>query len=184
MNGRQLRKLFEEFNRDYFNGRLRPYAIRVVDHITWLDESGSCSRGAKLIRIRRGLCDEEAASTLIHEMAHAAATGNHGLPWKREMIRLREAGAPLVEPDSTVLLEAWSGSRVSKRQFRASVSDALAYSLDLTLPQVIRHFISTEGGPSTVSEFLKRYPWAREVFRQATREATAEQSRVAGRPHR
>ena len=33
--------------------------------------------------------------TLIHEMAHAATTGEHGQEWLYEMARLKAAGAPV-----------------------------------------------------------------------------------------
>jgi hypothetical protein len=56
---------------------------------------------------------ENSISCLLHEMAHAATTCYHGMPWKREMIRLREAGAPLVSADLSVELTDWDGAEVS-----------------------------------------------------------------------
>jgi len=169
VNGKQLRKLFQEFNRRYFGDRLPSYSIR-VGRCTWLGESGSCNPRKKLIKVAAGQPDERAVSILLHEMAHAATTGNHGMPWKREMIRLRQAGAPLAEPDNRVRLDDWSGDRVSKRHFRAAMEDAVSGLPKIGLTQAVRYFISNEGGPSTVSTFLKRYPWVRGVFRQVKRE--------------
>jgi hypothetical protein len=111
-------------------------------------------------------------------MVHAATTGHHGIPWKREMIRLREAGAPLAEPENKVRLDDWSGLRVSKQQFRSTVQDALIDTPDIGLSQAVRYFISNEGGPTTIREFLERYPWARKVFRQVKREHAENEART------
>jgi hypothetical protein len=37
--------------------------------------------------------------TLIHEMAHMATGGDHGLAWKAEMARLKQLGAPVSRVD-------------------------------------------------------------------------------------
>jgi hypothetical protein len=177
VNEYQLRKLFEEFNRRYFGNRLPPYAIRVAHSPTSLGESGSSNRKRKLIKIASGQPAEREVSTLLHEMAHAATTDYHGMPWKREMIRLRKAGAPLAEPDNRVRLEDWSGVRVSKQDFREAMEDAVSGLPKIGLTQAIRHFIYNEGGPGTVGTFLKRYPWVREVLRQVKREYAEDEVR-------
>jgi hypothetical protein len=164
-NGRELRKLFEQFNEQYFGGRLPAYKIRVVTHMTRLGESGCCVKTRKLIEIVKGLPNKDATSCLLHEMAHAATNGHHGMPWRKEMIRLRDAGAPLFGPDLTIDLDDWSSEYVSKRGFRSVVQDALADAgPDVTVSNLIRHFITTEGGAPTISAFLKRNPWARKMI--------------------
>lgn len=155
LDGKQLRKLFKEFNVKYFDGRLHIYRIRVVGHITALGESGRCKKNQKLIEILTGLPDEQAVSILLHEIAHAATTGPHGMTWKKEMIRLREAGAPLCPPDSEVSLDDWSGEYVSQKHFRSVVQDVLIGAPDITLSQTITYLIHNEGGPRTVAAFLK-----------------------------
>jgi hypothetical protein len=42
-----------------------------------------------------------------------------------EMIRLREAGAPLIGPNADVSMEDWDGLRVTQRHFSQVASDAL-----------------------------------------------------------
>jgi hypothetical protein len=165
LDGRQLRTLFKQFNGQYFGGKLPTYSVRVVDSMTWLGESGFCNRERKLIKIHRALSDDDALSCLLHEMAHAATTGHHGMPWKREMIRLRNAGAPLMSPDSDVDLDDWDGSNVNRTHFRGVVQDVLVGAPDITLSEVIRHFIRNEGGPPTIKAFLKKFPWAARVFK-------------------
>jgi hypothetical protein len=173
LDGKQLRKLFIAFNAQHWGGKLSQYRIRRVAHITWLGESGRCDRKGRVITIARGMDDPTTVTTLLHEMAHAATTGHHGLPWKREMIRLRKAGAPLISPDSEVALEDWSGARITKGHFSSTASDL---SLDLpqaTAQQCIRHFISEVGGPTSIAAFLRKYPWAPRTFTAVKKEMRA-----------
>jgi hypothetical protein len=37
--------------------------------------------------------------TLVHEMAHAATTGEHDEEWVKEMVGLKAAGAPVSDWD-------------------------------------------------------------------------------------
>src|SRR5215472_1627551 len=141
MNGRELRRLFAEFNQRYFGGRLPKYRLRSELYMTRLGEVGRCHIRQRLIRINRSLKDDEAISCLLHEMAHAATTEHHRKPWKAEMIRLRHAGAPLIGPDATVALEDWSGDFVGQKQFRYAVQDLLIDHADITLSSAIRYFI-------------------------------------------
>lgn len=164
LDGRKLRDRFTDFNVAYFGNRLPPYAIHVVHRINWLDGQGETNRERRLIKIRRGLPDEEAISILLHEMVHAATGDGHGRKWKRKMIELRDAGAPLVAADRTVSLDDWDGTRVSQRMFRAHVEDELCAYPDKTLACAVRDFICNVGGAETVSEFLRKYPWASAVF--------------------
>lgn len=166
LDGKQLRVLFQQFNAQYFCGRLPPYAIRAVTRIPsriHLDPCGRIRRKRRLIEIARGP-DDEVTSTLLHEMAHAATTSGHGMTWKREMIRLREEGAPLVSPDLDVDTADWDGSRVSRTHFRRVIEDMLQDIPGITLSAAVRGFIREEGGPPTISGFLKKYPWVPKVF--------------------
>jgi hypothetical protein len=167
LDGKQLRKKFGEFNAQYFNNRLPPYSIRVVPEIKSdsIDGHvyGRCKKKRRLIEIRQGLRDEEAISTLLHEMAHAGTNDGHGPKWWREMIRLREAGAPLTAFDHHF---DFGGRRVTKRMFASHVWGFLCQGLMLTLPQAISLFIMNNGyNTATVSTFRKKYPWAGAVLK-------------------
>jgi SprT-like family len=182
LNGTQLRALFQEFNRQHFDGRLPAYAIRVPERIpsrTHFDPCGRFNRKRRLIEIARDLPDGEAISTLLHEMAHAATGGGHGSTWKREMIRLREAGAPLVDPDLAVDLTDWDGTRVSRKHFRGVIEDMLIDVPDINLSGAIRGFIREEGGPTTISGFLRKYPWAPRVLKDERRAQDEDQKRTS-----
>jgi len=106
-------------------------------------------------------------------MAHAATWGYHNMPWKKEMIRLREAGAPLSGSDRIVSLNDRNGRAISKKLFRGVMEDPLLDVPTVNLNQAIKWFIHEQGAPPehTIKGFLKRYPWARQIFRTAkTRE--------------
>jgi hypothetical protein len=53
---------------------------------------------------------------------------------------------------------------VSRPHFRRVVQDTLVDAPNITLPDAIRHFIRNEGGPATIREFLRKFPWAAKVF--------------------
>ena len=107
----------------------------------------------------------------MHEMVHAATNEKHGMPWKREMIRLREAGAPLCATNCEVALDDRTRQCISKDHFRGEIEDILLDAPEITLHRAIRHFIYWEGGPeTTIRGFLRRYPWAPKIFQAAKKE--------------
>jgi len=177
MNGRQLRALFKQFNEEYWGGRLPAHSIRVVVRMTSLGEWGRWLKKRRLIEIQRGLSGEDMISTLLHEMAHAATNGGHGMTWKRDMIRLRLAGAPLANTDRVIRLDDGYGKPIGRKQFRCAMQDLFSDAPELSLSCALRHFIRTEGGPPTIAAFLWKYPWARTVFNVEKREQAEEQKR-------
>jgi hypothetical protein len=87
VESQQLQELFQTFNVRYFDGRLPPYVARVViDVNNWANEyfsngiglmdfsSGYIDERNRRIYIRHGAYPLE--NVLIHEMAHAATTGD------------------------------------------------------------------------------------------------------------
>lgn len=104
--------LFDDFNQTYFSGALDRYQVHVVfDLHIFADEpipfgddpiyGGFVSSGLIRFNERRiyiRYTDIEAMQEmLIHEMAHAATSGEHDEVWLNEMIRLHRAGAPVPE---------------------------------------------------------------------------------------
>lgn len=182
MNGRQLRKRFAEFNARYFAGKLPPYSVRVVPQMTKRGESGRCLEKRRLVELQRGLSVEETITTLLHEMAHAATSGRHGMSWKKEMIRLREAGAPLTQADLNVSLSDWDGVRVTKAHFRSFLEDLLSDIPGVTLSKAIWLFITNEGGPDSIAAFRRTYLWAAPQFK-AAKAAFRRDARLQRRAH-
>jgi hypothetical protein len=161
-DGRGLRAYFTQFNEQYFGNQLPTYSIRVVRGMSY---SGFCFKRKRLIKIKWGQSPEETIGVLLHEMAHAATNIGHGNLWKRKMIRLREAGAPVSADERGIDPGKWDGTQVSRRHFRSVVEDVLIDSPRITLSETLRHFMETEGGPLTIKAFLSKYPWVRAVFR-------------------
>jgi hypothetical protein len=95
-------ELFGEFNARYCSGRLPPYEVRVVFDLHMVANEpiymGSVSSG--LIRFNERCiylrCTQHVRMTaaLVHEMAHAATSGEHDEEWLNEIKRLKDAGAP------------------------------------------------------------------------------------------
>ena len=110
--------LFDSFNKKYFSSALDRYSVHVVfDVHTVANEPvyrGSVSSGLirfeeRRIYIRYTDIDLMQAM-LIHEMAHAATSGEHDERWRAEMVRLKTAGAPVpdyeLEPGADEMLSA------------------------------------------------------------------------------
>jgi hypothetical protein len=177
LDGKQLRTRFNQYNKQYFKGRIPAYSIRVVGHITALGEGGRCKRDRNLIEIAHQP-DDEAISTLLHEMVHAATTDTHAMAWKRMMIRLREAGAPFANADLDVAIGDWDGLHVARNHFRGVVQDTLMDAPDITFSDAVRHFIRCEGGAPTISAFVEKCPWAKAMFARAKKENDANRKRL------
>ena len=98
-----FQSLFDTFNLKYFSGALDRYQVCVVfDPHTVANEPvnrGHVSSG--LIRFEerriyiRYTDTDLMQGTLIHEMAHAATSGEHDERSRAEMVRFKIAGAPV-----------------------------------------------------------------------------------------
>src|SRR5262245_24718444 len=92
---KSLKPLFNELNRQGFNGRLPLYRVIRVDFRA-RGQRGLCENLTKTIKIARHLTDEEARGTLLHEMCHIEG-GNHGKRFIARVTRLRDAGEPWIQ---------------------------------------------------------------------------------------
>jgi len=96
--------LFDTFNQEYFSGVLDRYQVLIVFDVHIFDDepvdddgiviSGLIRFDERRIYIRYTDTDSM-QKTLIHEMAHAATSGEHDERWRNEMVRLKHAGAPV-----------------------------------------------------------------------------------------
>ena len=90
--------LFEALNREYFGVQLPAFAVRVAYDADPADDGERLiiDRGHKTIRLRMSRrYDDYMLHGLVHAMAHLATNDLGGPEWKQEMIRLRDAGAPV-----------------------------------------------------------------------------------------
>lgn len=93
----RLARLFDRYNRRFWNGRLPKYSVIASD----LYRGGLCKKRERQIFINLDTfrSDKEIRATLLHEMAHAATRDSHGKYWQSEMERLAEEGAPISRVD-------------------------------------------------------------------------------------
>ncbi len=95
MTKSSLNRLFDDFNRRYFGGRLRKRAVRWFSGNARVScqHLGLCTPRA--IYIARHLTPERAAQTLVHEMCHIGVGKGHGPRWRARMISAKDLGAPV-----------------------------------------------------------------------------------------
>jgi len=77
---RVLAPLFDQLNRKWFDGRLRPCAVRWAALLS----QGHYESGRRTIYLRRGLAGAELIQTLLHEMCHIG-TPDHGIRFKAKL---------------------------------------------------------------------------------------------------
>ena len=86
---------------------------------------GVIDRSHREIRLRVTGPKSHMVHILLHEMAHAATNGFHGIKWTFEMIRLRDLGAPIDTQD------LWApGDQVWRIIEKARVGEAISLGVD------------------------------------------------------
>jgi hypothetical protein len=151
MTGRQLRKLFADFNGQYFGGRLPEYRI----HVGRIASSGLCNRRRRVITIAPGP-DQTQRDTLVHEMAHAATKCGHSPKFFAELGRLKALGLAITN----------------------QAMEAMAAGCRVGYADVVRQINGDYGYADSVSAFDRRYPWAKGAFAEAKKEFTIYQKQI------
>jgi hypothetical protein len=94
----RLRDVFTQYNRKYWRGRLPVYRLVIA---TMPDAMGRCdwTRNVITIDVEQHQSDREMRSTLLHEMAHAAASirgsRGHDLKFFAQLEKLLQLKAPI-----------------------------------------------------------------------------------------
>jgi hypothetical protein len=130
----RLQKLFEEYNRRYWQGRLPVYRVRIdTSH-----RGAQCDRDERVIWMSLD-CDHPRI-ILLHEMAHASprrGSSGHGRVWQSEVERVVQLGAP------AGLAKELACYRDKRALFteRAIVGECedVAFETKLTWRQVLKH---------------------------------------------
>ncbi len=125
-----LQGLFDCYNKLYWQGRLPGYEVVVSTKYC----GGFCEKRSRKIHLNLWRLPEDyLVSTLLHEMAHAAARGDrHGPTWQAEMKRLAKLGAPIDLKDSA------PENRHSTTEILVEFEDAGREALDCPWPRVRR----------------------------------------------
>ena len=174
MTERDLARMFQEFNTRFFGGQLPMYRIRVVRRVPAKGHvhGGLCDRANHRIYISESVIQdtEECVGLLLHEMAHAASGDWHGQRFKREMARLKDAGAPVSEADFRPPL---GPERLTRKYVEGSAQDFLTDCEVSKRPRTFRRFVRCLARDATGlngADLTRRYPWIRAAWRRARRE--------------
>ncbi len=180
----EANRLFDEFNRRYWRGRLPTY--RVIRRAVILGRClGLCSNDSRTILLRRELQGELLRLVLLHEMCHIG-TGSghdHGPRFVRKLCRLARLGEPNLLKDierydgtavnRTIAKLAAAGKLASDIPFRSAVSDdieAVASALPfLRTWSKVRGWLADKYHLSP-SQFDRAAPWAEREWRRVSGE--------------
>ncbi len=99
-------KLYNEFNRQFFGGRLPRYRVTVT---TSTLSAGMCLSDRRLIQLQRGLDPKTLRRFLLHEMCHIG-TPYHGRRFQEKLLRLAAQG------------EVWAKEEADKYKYRKAPS--------------------------------------------------------------
>jgi len=175
MNGHELRKVFDEFNSKYFEGKLPQYRIR-VKRLGAADGRVNRSRRLIWIGVRESHSQQE---TLLHEMVHGVAGNGHGERFLAELRRLQQIGAPLGETEVNAIL---MGVRLplTKTRFRDEVKEFLTVcDPQGRFESFVECVNGDQGYTDSVAEFVRKYPWSKDAFRAVARKCEAERALMA-----
>ena len=180
MNGRDLARLFDDFNARVWGGRLPKYRIRRPRGRP-RSQRGLCRTKTRTLFAYAHVPDAEAPGTLLHEMCHIVASGHHG---PRFMAELRRAADVIGEEwarNEVRLMEGGHKHRLPSirqqmRNWAFSVYDPA------TLPgwREARLLLAHTRG-LTVTEFFKRCPRGRDLWRHTREAAIREKAREEAR---
>lgn len=94
----RLQRLFERYNKRYWNAKLRSHSIR-IEKLAGQEAYGQYRRKGRqiLIDIDAIESDREIRSVFIHEMVHAATSSKHDPEFWGETERLLRQGAPITD---------------------------------------------------------------------------------------
>ena len=104
-----LNVLYDQLNREFFDGGLLRYQVKLVARVPGKFSSGACYSKRQLIILSRGL--ERAPrlrETLLHEMCHVGTSGKHDRSFQAKLKKLERRG------------ETWAG-----REWREYAEDTL-----------------------------------------------------------
>lgn len=162
-----LQKLFTEFNKKYFGGRLRP--VKVRRSATMGQKLGEYRPKSKTILIRRGLEGSDLIETLLHEMCHIGTT-DHGPKFRRVQARMREMGAPLGVSDLAWLKQPYRSPRFEIQE-RIDAFLLEAGAVAWTWPQIRRALAADFG---TTPRYFDRWPSVRRYWERERRDLAQE----------
>lgn len=164
---KNLPKLFSEYNRIFFRGRLPAYQVRYFD-IEPQFLRGLCDTKNRTIFIHREITGEELKQLLLHEMCHIGAP-YHGQKFLKRLQRLADLGEEWASEEIELHKNAPSWNQLMAG-LRNTISD-WSFEVDdsVTFDEILP-YLAYEVNMSS-EELLKSAPWARAAWENARKEA-------------
>jgi hypothetical protein len=160
---KHLTQLYNELNRQFFNGRLPRYRVTFYKAMT---KQGWCISERRLIRLSPSLPDAQIRKVLLHEMCHIG-TPDHGKRFQAKLARLAALG------------EAWANDEIRmyadnpaipwQAEVKQQIQDILIDQPDACFWPAIRSIAYDLG--ITPGELLHRAPWVRATWKKARAES-------------
>src|SRR3989442_4411022 len=111
----ELQLLFDQYNRQYFGGKLPRYRVMVSKN---LPRDGNCDNKRRLILIN----SSDQSRTLLHEMCHIGA-GGHGKRVLSKLRRLASLGSTDAAKEPDMYTNHVESNRAQMGDIRVSIGE-------------------------------------------------------------
>lgn len=163
-NMTQLQQFFDDYNQQFFRGRLPKYRVRISHSI---HSYGECCSQDHVILLSWRVPKKELRQYLLHEMCHIGCL-DHGKRFKSKLQKLADQGEEWAVEEIRLYREAltWNQemANVKKRLEKIALNPSRP-----TFSQVNKHFAENLGLSPTVMR--KKVPWLRPAWKKACNEA-------------
>jgi len=170
MNHKELQQKFHRVRKLYFpdweegsNWQIRAYGGK-----------GYCDVGSKTIKVGEPTENYRLIVLIIHEIAHAVSTDDHGDRWLKKMdevaVRAAEVGDRRLENELREHIAWVTGPNaydVTEQEVYAAITDAASDQPTATFENIVGWV--AQGYGQDLQTFLKAYPRAREAYDGADR---------------
>ena len=161
-----LSKIFVEYNKTYFRGRLPVYDVRYVEtEIPLL--RGQCNNVNHTIDIKPGIIGDELNHLILHEMCHIGAP-SHGRTFLKRLHHLADMGVEWARNEIEVYKNAPTWNQ-SMKDLRNTITDwSFDASPAITFDDIVTPLAHDFG--MTPDELLKSVPWVKAAWKKSRKE--------------
>ena len=134
-NMTQLQQLFDDYNQQFFLGRLPKYRVRFSHSI---HSHGECRSQDHVILLSRRVPQEELRQYLLHEMCHIGCP-DHGKRFKSKLQKLADQGEEWAVEEIHLYREAFTWNQ-EMANIKQNLEEMALNPSRLTFSQVNKHF--------------------------------------------
>jgi len=160
----QLQQLFDDYNQQFFLGRLPKYRVRFSHSI---HSYGECRSQDRVIVLSRRVPQKELRQYLLHEMCHIGCP-DRGKRFQSKLQKLADQGEEWAVEEIRLYREAltWNQEMVNIKQ---NLEDIALSPSRPTFSQVNKRLAEDLGLSPTAMQ--KKVPWLRAAWEKACNEA-------------